>query len=139
MEKLPDIFDVFVEIIETPSGLEAIKIVLHYLANGTDKIKEEDLKHALSEVFKDKGDDVMATLAEQIIQEKKPIWIQKGIEQGIIQDAQEGIIDIIEARFDRVPKTLIKKINSITEIDLLKHLRRVAATVSSISEFEKQL
>jgi len=64
---------------------------------------------------------------------------QEGIQQGIIQDAQEAVIDNLDVRFERVPSTMVKKINSITEIDLLKHLRRVAATVSSISEFEKQL
>ncbi len=146
-EKLPGILDLYIDIYETSRGRVALYSLLHYLIRGTDKIQKEDLKHALSEVFKDKGDDVMATLAEQIaeplvterLQEKKPIWIQKGMQQGIIQDAQEGIIDIIEARFDRVPDYLIKKRNSITEIDLLKHLRRVAATISSVSEFEKQL
>ena len=139
VNKLPGIFDLYIDIFDTPRGRAALHALLHYLVRGIENIQKKDLKHALTEVFKDKGDDVMATIAEQWTQEKKPIWIQKGIEQGIIQDAQEGIIDIIEARFDRVPKTLIKKINSITEIDLLKHLRRVAATVSSISEFEKQL
>ena len=143
LEKLPGIIRLFMDIIETESGLKSLQLLFNYLAHGTERITRKDFENALKEALGDKGGGLMPTLAEQILQEEKPIWIQKGMQQGmqkgIIQADQEGIIDIIEARFDRVPSTLVRKINSITDTDLLKHLRRVAVTISSISEFEKKL
>jgi len=135
LEKLPDIFDVFVEIIETPSGLEAIKTVLHYLSKGTDKIKEEDLKHALKEVFKDKGDDIMPTLAEK--------WMQQGVEQGIVQGmikkSQDAVIDVLATRFDSVPEPISTAVKCIVELKKLDDLHKRAITVESLSEFKQML
>ena len=147
LEKLPDIFDVFVEIIETPSGLEAIKIVLHYLANGTDKIKEEDLKHALKEAFKDKGGDIMPTLAEkwmqQGMQQGMEQGLQQGMEQGMVQGmikkSQDDVIEVLITRFGSVPESISTAVKCIIELKRLDDLHKKAITVESLSEFKQML
>jgi len=136
LEKLPDIFDVFVEIIETPSGLEAIKTVLHYLSKGTDKIKEEDLKHALKEAFKDKGGDIMPTLAEKWMQQGMEQGLKQGMQQGMVQGmikkSQDDVIEVLITRFGSVPESISTAVKCIIELKRLDDLHKKAITVESL-------
>ena len=60
------------------------------------------------------------TLAERLHNE----GLQQGMQQGMLEEAREGILDILEARFDVVPESIVKEIRAIQELGILKVLRR---------------
>lgn len=71
------------------------------------------------------------------------LGIQQGIRQGILQgtvrDAQESVVDILEARLQRVPRAIARLIRRLEDPPALKALRRRAAVVGSPKELEGDL
>jgi hypothetical protein len=65
--------------------------------------------------------------------------LQEGIRQGMLQEAQEGILDNLEARFDAVPESIAKEIRGIEELGVLKALRRSSVKVAGLDEFRTLL
>jgi len=127
--RLPKILSLLKSLSNKQSGLEYLETILKYLASGTDKVGAEDLKKAVAEIFDDKGEHIMPTLAEQ--------WTQQGIQQGIQQSAREAVIDNLEVRFEVVPKSIVNKLNEIYDSSILKIFRRKAVKVKSLEEFEQ--
>ena len=64
------------------------------------------------------------------------IGIQKGIEQGVLQNAQEDVIDVLEVRFHGIPESIVEAVNAIEDASALRALHREAVTVASLEEFE---
>jgi predicted transposase YdaD len=128
-ERLPEIIKLLESLVDKRSGLEYLETVLRYVASGSDQIKEEDLESAVREVLREKGGDIMPTVAEQ--------WIEQGMQQGVLQSAREAVIDILEARFEVVPEAIVNRLNEIYEPSLLKIFRRKAVKVMSLEEFEQ--
>ena len=60
-----------------------------------------------------------------------------GIRKGILQNAREDVIDILETRFVGVPQSIIEEINRIDDPSSLKTLHKEAITVGSLEEFER--
>ena len=52
---------------------------------------------------------MIMTLAERLHNE----GLQQGMQQGMLEEAREGILDILEARFDVVPESIVKEIRAI--------------------------
>jgi hypothetical protein len=69
----------------------------------------EDLKAALDESLPYIGGEVMATIADSLIEQ----GIHTGIHTGILQKAREAVIEILEVRFEIAPASTIKIINDI--------------------------
>ena len=63
--------------------------------------------------------------------------MQQGMQQGILQSAREAVIDILEARFEVVPGSIVKTINGMDEPSVLKMLLKKGATVGSLPEFKQ--
>lgn len=63
--------------------------------------------------------------------------IEKGIEKGKLKIAREAVIDVLEARFEAVPKTMISKIKKIKDTSVLKILLKNAIFVGSLEEFKE--
>ncbi|MBF0524617.1 MAG: hypothetical protein HQK56_05915 [Deltaproteobacteria bacterium] len=61
--------------------------------------------------------------------------IDLGIQQGIPQRAREDILEILEARFGRVPQEIIDVTNELTDLSRLNVLHKQAALVAGIDEF----
>jgi hypothetical protein len=57
----------------------------------------------------------------------------------MLQEAQEGILDNLEARFDVVPESITKEIRGIEELGVLKALRRSSVKVAGLDEFRTLL
>ncbi len=69
----------------------------------------------------------MATIAQQ--------WI----EQGIVQNARESVIDILQIRFGTIPSDVTETITAINDSLQLKALRKPALVVNSLAEFGQAL
>lgn len=65
--------------------------------------------------------------------------IQEGIQEGILRNSREAVIEILEARFDLVPRSISTTINEIDDPATLKILLRKAITVASLDEFRPLL
>jgi hypothetical protein len=67
--------------------------------------------------------------------------IQKGIQQGIqlgtLQKSRDMVIDILENRFQSVPKKLVEKIQALDDTRLLSKLFKKAISIESLVEFEQ--
>ncbi|MEN8215462.1 MAG: hypothetical protein ABFS56_03610 [Pseudomonadota bacterium] len=57
--------------------------------------------------------------------------------RGILQRSREWVVESLDVRFNRVPETLVKKIQSLDDTELLSKLHRQAILVDSIEAFEK--
>ena len=63
--------------------------------------------------------------------------IEKGIEKGTLKNAREAVIDVLEARFEAVPKSMISKIKKINDTAVLKMLHKNAIFVGSLQDFKE--
>ena len=65
--------------------------------------------------------------------------LQQGLQQGKIQEAQEAILDNLEARFEIVPESIAREVQGIEELGVLKALRRGSIKVATLDEFKALL
>ena len=63
--------------------------------------------------------------------------IERGQEIGAKATCRQNILDLLEKRFNSLPETLIKAINEINDLALLKQLLVETITVNSVAEFEE--
>jgi len=61
------------------------------------------------------------------------------IQEGMVQNAKENVIEILEIRFSEVPTEIVESINGIDDASVLKTLHRGAITIASIPEFQQIL
>ncbi len=64
---------------------------------------------------------------------------EEGIEEGIVQNARENVIEVLETRFGEVPNSIVEAINEINEPSLLKTLLKSAIAIPSTTEFQQVL
>jgi hypothetical protein len=56
-----------------------------------------------------------------------------------LEDARESVLDILEVRFGNVPEPISQAINKITDLAILKSLRRKAIQIASLEAFQQHL
>jgi len=59
------------------------------------------------------------------------------VQQGLLRKAREDIFEILEARFDIVPRSVIESIGTIEDLLFLKDLLKKAATADSIDHYNQ--
>jgi hypothetical protein len=64
---------------------------------------------------------------------------QRGIQQGALRQAQEAVVKVLQVRFTKVPKRLVKIIGQMKDRDQLSQLLEIAILVNSLKEFEAHL
>jgi len=89
--KLADIFGLLAGIIRQPSGLDSVRLVISYLIQGTDQIDQGALRIAINESFRDSGEELMPTIAEQWKNEGREEGLEMGLSQGLSQGISQGI------------------------------------------------
>ena len=77
-------------------------------------------------------------LLEEMMRNEKQKGIQEGIQQGSQQMLVQCLVDFLEAKFS-VSDTMVKKIESETDICKLQAWFQLSLKVSSIEEFEKNM
>lgn len=134
-DRLPGILGLLRDLSEKRTGLEYIETILKYISNAAPEgnISYNDLKIAVEEALPDKGGEIMPTIADSLREQ----GIQQGIQQGMLQKARESVIDILELRFEIVPRSILKILNEISDPSILKSLLRKAVTVKSLDEFRQ--
>lgn len=93
----------------------------------------EKLPHML---ISKRRDIMIESAAYDIIKQEGRL---EGLQEGEIRQAQEGILDNLEARFDVVPESIVRVVRGIEELGVLKALRRSSVKVGTIDEFKDLL
>ncbi|MBF0121176.1 MAG: Rpn family recombination-promoting nuclease/putative transposase [Desulfobacterales bacterium] len=123
-EHLPKIFALLKEVIDSDTGIKSLEALLRYIFSAREDILPEKLKELVeNNLSKHKGGIVM-TVAERLMQ------------QGALQDAKESVIEVLEAKFNSVNRSIAEKIEQIGNIAILKSLRKKAVNIESLAQFE---
>ncbi|WP_017717400.1 Rpn family recombination-promoting nuclease/putative transposase [Kamptonema formosum] len=64
---------------------------------------------------------------------------EEGREEGIVRNARDSVIEILQARFQVAPPAIVEAVNSISDVARLKQLLRQAIAVASVEEFQQLL
>ncbi len=64
---------------------------------------------------------------------------RRGIQQGLRQKGQEDLIDVLTARLELLPETIVDRINQIEDLAVLKQLLLRASVVESLEAFQQFL
>ena len=123
------------DLLNKRSGLEYLETLLRYVASGSDQIREEEIERGIKEILREKGGDIMPTVAEQWIER----GIQQGIQQGILETSRTALIEVLEERFETVSQTLRSRLRAITDPDVLKSLLKRALNAGSLEEFNAEV
>ncbi len=95
-DKLREIIQLFEEIKNKNTALDYLAALVTYLVNAAGNLDNEDIELTVSNVFRKEGGEIMATIAEKLINQ----GIEKGIDKGkwdvVLNMLREGFsIDII--------------------------------------------
>jgi len=63
--------------------------------------------------------------------------IREGIREGMLRKSREAVLEVLEARFDLVPRSIRTAIDGIDDAATLKTLHRKAITVESLDHFRQ--
>jgi predicted transposase/invertase (TIGR01784 family) len=113
-----------------------MKLISGFIDNYLDLNREES-KEFEAEVRE------LAVKEKEHVMEIMTSWKKEGLRQGLAQGRVEAVrgavVDILEARFNRVPAAVKRALKAVEDQKQLKLLLRQAATVVSIKEFAIQL
>lgn len=128
-ERLPGILGLLNTFVTKRRGLEYLEIMLKYIlhASPTDAISYEELKRTVTEALPHIGGHIMPTIADVLR------------EEGVVQNAREAVLEILEVRFGAVPLALKEDIQGISDPTFLKALLRKAIQSPSLKDFETLL
>ena len=80
------------------------------------------------------------TLFEELaLKEGLEKGIIEGRQEGLVQNAREAILDVLDTRFGEVPDAVREQVNALCSEPTLKELLRRAARASSLDEFSVAL
>lgn len=72
-------------------------------------------------------------------QERRMPYITGFERDGMVLNARESVIDVLETRFEAVPSELSNSLEEIKDITVLKRLHKQSITIGSVQEFERLL
>ena len=126
-----EIITLFTDLAQTETALEYLETVLYYIGKASTHLAPEEMIIIVQELLADKGSDIMQTVADY--------WIERGIEQGRIQNLHDNILDLIDIRFGAASEELVERISAVSDTDTLRQLLREAATAVSLTAFTEKL
>jgi hypothetical protein len=141
--KLPDILSLLADLVQQKSTIDFLSIVLEYI--GTNQRCDEDfLKESLDKAFENKGEEIMHTLADKLVNKYSLAdkWIDKGKREGKKEGKKEGkregktqlLSFLFEERFGNVPQQITKQINQADD-KLIEDLTRSFLRFQSINDY----
>lgn len=155
--KMPEIFSLLKEILNTENGLNCLKVLIKYIFSNVEDLTTEQFQTIVTGVLsKDKGEMVM-TLAERLINQGRKQGLRQGIElgeekglkrgielgeeKGHKQGLLEGIEFAVIIKFGDTndSKLLMKKIGNIKDINRLKALKGKIRGALTPAELMKEI
>ncbi|WP_459943149.1 RpnC/YadD family protein, partial [Deferrisoma palaeochoriense] len=129
------------------TGLEAVEVMLRYVAAATDRVGPEEIRNALTAALGPEGVEIMPTLAEKWIEEGRTKGLREGLQQGLQQGVSEGrleaaresVLEALEARFGPVPGDIVDRVRLADDPAKLKILLRQAVRAENLEAFREAL
>ncbi len=139
--RLPDIFLLLKELSEQETGLQYFESLIKYVFSNVEDITTEDIQSIVSKTLPEDKGDIIMTLAEQLENKGLQKGLQQGLEQGLEQGLLEGIEFAVSIKFGETDdcKTVIAKIKSINDINLLKALKGKIKSAKTVPELIKSI
>jgi len=142
-EALSRALELLANLCQSQTGLEAVEVMLRYVAMATDRVGPEEIRNALTAAFGPEGEDIMPTLAEKWIEEGMTKGLQQGLQQGVqegrLEAARESVLEALEARFEPVPGDIVDRVRLAEDPAKLKILLRQAVRAESLDAFREAL
>lgn len=88
--KLPEIIELFKKIENKNTALDYLVVLINYLLSTAGNLENEEIEVTVSNVFSE-GGDLMATIAEKLINQ----GIEKGIDQGIDKGKWDVVMNML--------------------------------------------
>jgi predicted transposase/invertase (TIGR01784 family) len=118
--ELGPLMNLIFQLITRQTGIEYIHTILYYLTRATERVSREALEQALLEQGA-QGEQVMATIAQEYIQQglqqglKQGLHqgLELGLEQGLEQGLERSLVRILERRFDQLPADLPDRLSEL--------------------------
>ncbi|NEQ75830.1 MAG: hypothetical protein F6K23_24000 [Okeania sp. SIO2C9] len=98
---------------------------------------ESNFQSKINQYEEEQRMEFLSTIEELAIERGQQIGPEIGQEIGAKENCRQNILDLLEKRFNSLPETLIKAINEINDLALLKRLLVETITVNSVAEFEE--
>ncbi len=155
-QKLPGIFSLMREVIESEGGLRFFEKILRYLSNTAEGITPNEIKRMVEESLSQEKGGMVMTIAEMMrkegfeqgirqgvqqgVQQGIQQGIQQGVQQGIQQGIQQSIRETIEfglgLRFGDEGLAIMPLIRHIQDNERLRVIRDAVKTVKDLSELK---
>ena len=81
-QRLPGILALLRDVLEQPTAMGTLQVVLRYVAHSSAVITEAEMRHAVDAALPEPGGESMTTLVEQ--------WLEQGRQEGLQRGRQEG-------------------------------------------------
>jgi predicted transposase YdaD len=135
-ERLPEILGLLKGLIQSETGLGHLEAMLRYVARVSEPIRPETLERVVADVAPGpEGEQVMATLAEQWMQEGKQQGKQQGLLEGLLTAIEEGL----NVNFGESGLRLLPEIRQIADSDKLHGLLKEVLRGNDLSSIREKL
>lgn len=137
-QRLPGILRLLQELTRQQSGLEFLYTVLRYVSQTGRNVTAEDIRQAVVIVFPVEGAVLMATAAEQWLEQGKVLGKQEGMVLGKQEGKQEGLMVAIELglelKFGAAGLALLPMIRHVQNTEVLRTLAESIKTTQTLTE-----
>lgn len=131
-ERLPEILGLLKGLIQSETGLGHLEAMLRYVSRVSEPIRKETLERVVADVAPGpEGEQVMATLAEQ--------WMQEGKQQGLLEGLLTAIEEGLTVNFGESGHRLLLEIRPITDSDKLRRLLKDVWRGNDLSSLREKL
>jgi Putative transposase, YhgA-like len=89
----------------------------------------------ISDYEEEKKMPYVTSLERLYLERGEEIGREEGREEGILSNARQSILQVLEIRFQSVPKEISDRLDSISDLPKLQELHRLSVTISSVDDF----
>ena len=95
----------------------------------------DDLELSFAEALREYEEETKMAYVTSIERRGLQQGLQQGLRQGLLQKSREAVVEILEARFEVVPQSIVEIINDVDDLSILKMLLKKAATLQTLEGF----
>lgn len=141
--RAPAILGLLRDVLDTRTGIDALRVVLQYLGEAAGRLGPSALRRVVSEAFPAEGERIMKTLHGEWIEKGRRRGLEQGLEQGrregAISVAQRHVLEVLELRFGELPAFVGGTVRDVEDLSALEALLRRAVTANSLDDFHAEL
>ena len=108
---------------------EAVERFFRYVLNAN--VDKEAFQAKVASQRSENLSHIAMTLAERFRQEGR----QEGMQEGEVHSRRQALLDVLEARFGKVPEGLLEVLSAVSELHRLERLLKIAAVCPDLEAF----